>query len=236
MPTTTTHQLTAHPAAGQSPPVFDSLYLRELVNYLVRECWAELEQHEISPNLFFNRDIKTGDTLIGYPLVIYHCINGQFYLTGINNGAKAVAFIATKYATPFYYNKVLFSGFKPFATEEFNNESSDEVYHYQLQNWIPVHHRENKKFASLNLLKKAGLMQMQLEKHIKKEFCKYLAIEGENVRIEIVEIINKQPDPVLYKGYKFWAYTIEFTCNLLLPKMICLGNNKALGFGRVEKL
>ncbi|MCL3780862.1 hypothetical protein EMN47_10765 [Prolixibacteraceae bacterium JC049] len=232
----TTYQLTPHLAPGESVQVFDSLHLRELVNHLVRESWDELEQQEISPNLFFNRDIITNNTLIGYPLVIYHYVDGQFYLTGINEGAKAVDFIATRYKTPFEHKKILFSGFKLFKRETFSDEYSHKKYTYALQNWIPVHHRENEKFNRLNLLEKAILMQQQLEKHIKQELCKYLELNMEEVDSEITEITYKQLEPVLYKGYKFWTYDIEFKCNLQLPGFICLGNNKALGYGRVVKL
>ena len=235
MPTITTYQLTPHSAAGQKQPVFYSLYLRELVNYLVRESWDELEMQGLMPNLFFNRDVNTGRTQIVYPLVIYHFIEGRFYLTGINAGAKAVDFIAAKYTAPFEYKNTLYAGFKPFKNETFNDECSDKEHSYVLHKWIPVHHNKNTQFKRLSLIDKVGAMQQQLEKHIKQEFCKYLELEAENINAEIAEIRKKHPEPFLYKGYKFRAYDIEFTSNLLLPEFICLGNNKALGFGRVSK-
>lgn len=235
MPTVTTYQLTPHPSPGQRTENFDSLYLRALVNSLVRESWEELEDKGLGPELFFNRDIKTGITQIGYPLVIYHFFGGNFYLTGINKGADAVDFICNKNAAPFEYNNMLFSGFKSCQTDQLVTQCSEKTYYCVLKNWIPIHHRQNAAFNTMNLLEKINQMQQQLHKHIEQEYCKYLEIDATGLQTDICDILQKHAEPFAYKGYRFWMYDVEIKCNLYLPEMLCLGNNKALGFGRIKK-
>lgn len=235
MPSITTCQLIPHFAAGQETTALDSLFLRALVNSLVRNCWNGLENEGLNPELFFNRDAKTHVTQVGYPLVIYHFIDGCFYLTGINRGADAVNFVCEQNSMPFNYRKMLFSGFKSYKTDELATQCSEKTYRYVLKNWTPIHHRQNAAFNSMGMADKVALMQQQLHKHIAREYCKYLGIDSTGLKSEITDILQKHNEPFAYKGYRFWSYDVAFNCNLPFPEMICLGNNKALGFGRGTK-
>jgi hypothetical protein len=91
-----------------------------MVNKWVRCKKEALAKKGVDISLFFNHDLETGKTIIGYTKVIYHYFDRRFYLTGVNEGAQAVQLLATAYNKPFEENGIVFAGFKP--AESIKNE------------------------------------------------------------------------------------------------------------------
>jgi len=235
MITIQTYYLEPFIAANAKTEPLSTQWLREAISKLIRSGQVPFEKAGADPSYFYNHDPKTEQTRIGYPLIIYHYIDGVFYLVGINDGAKSLALLAKHYKSPFSVDGVVFQGFKKVrGGGEFDLSSTAEPRLYRMTEWLPLHHKDLKAFRQTDMVAKVTELNKKLEKHITGELGKYLAIGFENLCATITDITQVYPQPVIYKGYEYLAFDIRFTANVSLPPMITLGNNKALGFGRVE--
>lgn len=212
-------------------------WLREIINKMVRKIWDKMEAFDADPSLFFNRDIKTNKTRVGYPLIIYHFIDDEFYVTGINEGAKSLETLISFYSKPFKQNGIMFSGMEKsrnnFTETEF--VVVENLFNYSLIKWIPFHHSEGEFFNDLSFTQKADFLNQKLFKHLTLEFCKFLHIPSENLKVEITDLTKVYSSPVFYKNYQYRAFDINFKTNINLPEFLTLGNIQAFGFGRVVK-
>ena len=232
-----TYRLVPYRAANTRTELFSSEWLRVAINKEVRDKREALEKEGVDTSHFYNHDPETGITRIGYPLIIYHYIEGVFYLTGINEGAFALEKLALLYASPFAMNELMFQGFKKEkAVDKFELATTGKPQSYQLVEWLPLHHKDLKAYRKMDMVAKVTGLNERLEKHIAQELGKYLGIKLDPINTAITDITRVYPHPVIYKGYEYLAYDIVFTTNVSLPKLITLGNNKALGHGRVEPL
>jgi hypothetical protein len=206
-------------------------WLREAVNKLMRQKRDALEAAGADTSLFYNHDPATGRTRVGYPLVIYHCIDGVFFITGINKGAFALEKLAELTTDDV--------GFKCFRNEsaggDFELGITSRSLSYSLIEWRPIHHKSREAFMQLSMTEKVKELNNRLKKHITNELGKYLNISMEGLKLEIDDI-TRVYEPVSYKKHKYPAFDIRFTANVSLPPMITLGNHQALGYGRAEPL
>jgi len=208
-----------------------------MVNKWVRGKKEALAKKGVDISLFFNHDLETGKTIIGYPKVIYHYFGGRFYLTGVNEGAQAVQLLATAFNKPFEENGIVFAGFKP--TESVKNEGTvypGGVFNYRLENWIPFHYKDFGTFGQLPLTEKVTQFNQKLIKHIGQDLGRYLDLDTTGLVAEITAILLTHRQQIYYEGNPYYAFDIEFRSNIKLPRFITLGNIKSLGFGRVEPL
>jgi len=221
--------------AGNTPAQnLGTEWLREAVNKLMRDK-REIESQGADTSLFFNHNTKTGKNRQGYPLVIYHYINGLFYITGINEGALAIEKLAAQYQSPFAVGETVFKNFRSEKDGgEFNPGIVSQQRNYKLIEWRPIHHQQRNAFNQMGLVAKAAELNTRLEKHLTNELGKYLNISFEGLKLEITDI-DRVYEPVLYKNRHLYpAFDIRFKANIALPPMITLGNHQALGYGRVE--
>lgn len=190
--------------------------------------------YRLQPCLPVNQHSESGKNRIGYPLIIYHCIDQQFYLTGINQGAEALRAIAGLYNSPFEVQDVLFNGFEKLPKGNAPEITTTTGWHdYRLIQWVPLHHEDMKAYKAMNLQQKITELNIRLEKHLVNELDKYLEIPIPGLETSITDIIKIYTEPMLYKGYEYLSLDISFSANIALPPMITLGNIKALGYGRV---
>ncbi len=224
--------------AGNTPPQnLSTEWLREAVNKLMRAKQPELEADGVDTSLFYNHAPETGQTRVSYPLVIYHLINGLFYLTGINEGAFAIEKLAAQYQLPFAVDETVFKHFRN-AKEggAYSPGIVDHQHIYKLVEWRPIHHQQRNAFNQMSLVAKAAELNTRLEKHLTNELGKYLNIGFDGLKLEITDI-DRVYEPVLYKNrHPYPAFDIRFRANIALPPLITLGNHQALGYGRVEPL
>ena len=237
MITIQTYRLEPYIAANARTEPFSTEWLREAVNKLMRDKRETLETEGADVLLFYNHDPDPRHTRIGYPLIIYHYIRGIFYITGINEGAVVLELLAKHYQSPFTIDEVIFQGFRKEKTGgEFELGPTRKPSLYTLHQWLPMHHENKKAFDKKDMVAKVIELNQRLEKHIAGELGKYLGINLEPL-IAVINNINRvYHHPVIYKGYEYPAFDIEFTANVSLPRMITLGNNKALGHGRIEPM
>jgi hypothetical protein len=237
MPTISTYQLTPHLPVNSKGAYLNTLNFREMVNKLVRDKWDKLVVKGADPSLFFNHDTETGKTRVGYPLVIYHFIDHNFYITGINKGSDAVEMLAKLYKIPFGNEGLLFPGFRKLqkAVPEIKCLPETKLM-YRLVKWIPFNYKDYRQFEKLPFAEKVSELNQRLRKHIEADLAKYLELDTDQLNVIINNLEYNYTEPVLYEDHKYHACDIKFTTNIKLPRFITLGNIKSLGFGRIEPL
>ena len=212
-------------------------WFKNIINKKVREIWDEMINQEGDPSLFFNRDIDSSETRIDYPLIIYHFIKGDFYITGIvkEKGVKSLEILASSLKNPFVEKAVKFSAieFTQNCYSDFIIGVKEEMISYSLVKWIPFHHLITESYNNMTYIQKADFLNEKLFKHI-VNFCKKIRITTDKLQVEIMNVTNESD--VLYEkyGYKYKAFDIEFKSNINLPAFITLGNMQSFGYGRVE--
>jgi hypothetical protein len=232
-----TFRLEPYFAANTQKGQLTTEWLREAVNKLMRDNKEAIEKEGADVSLFYNHDPKTRSNRIGYPLIIYHYINGLFYITGINEGEVALTFLAKYFKSAFIVDGVAFPGFRMEKGKSvFDLTMAGERKPYALVEWRPIHHDDWEDFAQKDLIAKVKELNIKLEKHISNELGKYLGITFDRLDCTITDI-TRVYEPLKYKNkYEYTAFDIRFTANVSLPGFITLGNHKALGFGRVIPL
>ena len=222
---------------GATNEKLTSEWLRDIINRLMRDKRDKLEEEKADISLFFNHNQETGHTRIGYPLIIYHFIDGLFYITGINEGAKSLAALAKHYKSPFSIDGVVFQGFiREKSGDDFKLETIGEMRSYSLIGWRPIHHTDLKAYLNADMITKVEELNNRLQKHITNELGKYLGISLGPLNCVITNITRVYEPSIYKKRHPYFAFDIRFSANIALPGMITLGNHQALGFGRVEPL
>ena len=235
MITLQTYYLEPFIAANAMTAPLSTHWLREAISKLIRAQRQSLGSAGADVTHFYNHNPETNHPSIRYPLVIYHFIGGRFYMVGINEGAHALSLLAERFSSPFSVDNILFQGFKKENQGgEFNLCTTPDMRTYQLTQWLPLHHKDLKTFSKKDMLSKVTEMNLKLGKHITNELGKYLRIHFDDFVATITDITRVYSEPVVYKGYHYRAFDIRFETNVALPPFITLGNNKSLGFGRVE--
>lgn len=210
-------------------------WLRKSLSRFVKEAGQEIMNQGGDPSLFYNHLPVDGKTRIGYPLVIYHFIDGCFYITGINEGSNSLRSFAELNNKPFRVDDIQFDGLQIVHEASIQAGICNEENRYSLTHWLPLHHKDLKGYKEISLEEKTLVLNERLHKHIVQELGKYLEInfDGLSVRITDITFVHK---PVFYKKYEYPGLDIIFTANAILPQDFTLGNNKSLGFGRIEPL
>ncbi len=210
-------------------------WLRKSLSRFVKQAGQDIINQGGDPSLFYNHLPIDGKTRIGYPLVIYHFIDECFYITGINDGSISLHAFADIHNKPFWIDDIRIDGLQLVHETALQSGICDEEKHYCLTHWLPLHHKNFKAYKETSLEEKTIILNERLRKHIDQELGKYLGInfEGLAVRITDITFVHK---PVFYKKYEYPGLDINFTANAILPQGLTLGNNKSLGFGRIELL
>ncbi len=231
----TTYRLTPYLPLDRKT-VTDTGLIREITSKLIRAGRNAPGIKEVDVSLFYNHGAD-GKNRVGYPLIIYHDFGSHYCITGINEGAVALSALAGLYKRSFRSGSFLFPGFKKEEETEVEPKicpGSD--FRYRLIKWMPVHHNDFSRFARMSYAEKVSQLNLKLLKHIESELNRDLKLGLENPETEITDVLSAYPEPVNYKGYKYPVYDIEFCSNAVLSRWLTLGNNKSLGFGRIEPL
>lgn len=229
-----TYRLEPFFAANRQKRQLTTEWLREAVNKLMRDNKAAIEKEGADISLFYNHDPKTGSNRIGYPLIIYHCIDGLFYITGINEGEVALTYLAKYFKSAFVIDGVAFEGFRAEnGRKAFDLTLIGERKQYALVEWRPIHHDDWKDFMQMDLITKVKELNIKLQKHLSNELGVYLGIALDRLDCTINDL-TRVYEPLQFKnGHEYTAFDIRFTANVSLPEYITLGNHKAFGYGRI---
>ena len=240
-----TFRITPYLKHGQSlpyEPEAESQWLRELVNSIMRPHQKTLEANGLETRHFFNHDTVSGESLTLYPHILYHYADQSFYVTALNEGLLAMtALLKLLKKSPISINGMLvdFEALKP---EKIEVKIQKEMYSYRLTNWLPFRTADiNKSFVGLRAVsEKIQFLEKLLAVHVKNDFAKYLQLPLQDAQLSITDFGNlHRPQMKVMLGkhpHYFQPISLAMDINVNLPEFVCLGNNKALGYGRIMRL
>lgn len=234
-----TYQLTPFLPSNYFGAELNTEWIRKVVSKLKRKSQYKLEAEDVDTSLYYNHNSETNQNIVGYPKIIYHYINYQFYITGLLDGVKPLEKLASIYKNDFKMDGVFLTGFKKIETISENTIfSTSDMQSYKLIKWIPYNHGDFDDYEKMFLTEKAQNLNLKLNLHIDKEMGKNLKIDFPNLKTIITDITNVYPEAVVYGDppNNYYAYDIKFITNISFPTFITLGNIKSLGFGRIEKI
>lgn len=195
-----------------------------------------------STDYFHNHDLVTGISLVRYPLIQYHFINGRFFLVGINEGAGKLVETARKRKEAVYCREHdFYAKIKPCEVVSFEAGFVPAMQQYQIVDYMPLNSDEHKEFKKLvGISDKTLMLENKLKTHLLNDFCKYLNIPAQELVLMITDIdsFNRPVIEVLVNKQKriFQPFTLAFSVNMNLPSYTCLGAEKVYGFGCIKDL
>ena len=194
-----------------------------------------LESEGVEVSIFHNHDEATGKTLIRYPLIIYHHIGNEFFITGIDAGAKALQLLMEKANGFFPINQQLVLSIKLIKDEWLDVTLTDKPVRYSLIDWLPISQADMKEHSESPLSGKITILERKLKTHLEDDFGKYLDLPLKGIQVRIEDLLHFDTQRLFYKNHSYLAFSLIFSCNANLPSFITLGNGKAYGYGRIEK-
>ncbi len=217
-------------------------WFRKAINRIYNTNKSRLRKACVVTDIFHNHDEQTGDTKTGYPMIIYHKIDGLFYLTSINEGVDTVKELLADTSRPVEVDKNIYLKFEVARVEETEVDICATPRQFSITDCLPFRTNEtNKTFLELRAVnEKIQFLENLLTTHIKNDFAKYLHLDLTDFQLSITDFDNlqrQQVKVVLSKHpHYFQPISLAIDINVNLPEFVCLGNNKALGYGRIMKL
>ena len=245
MITISVYQITPFMADGYSLPEQainnGTNWLREAINQLYNRQKERLNVAGALTNLFHNHDEQSGQTISRYPLIQYQKKADCYFVTGINEGCKALAILFDDVRSGISMNDRMQMAVKQVhhATYEVNITSGPLVY--SLTKWLPFNRENYSRYKQMaTLAEKVSFLEQILQNHLVKDFGHYLDLNLDNnsLLISITGIDSFTSSCIQLKVNKhihdFQPFNITFSANVTLPPNICLGNGKVFGFGLTE--
>jgi len=217
-------------------PEYGGDWLRSVIIKVVERFRPKLEQQRIDCSLFHNHNESTGKTLIRYPLIIYHQIGQEFLITGIDAGAEALRILASVVRDFVPIDAHLVLRINRISDVAIDIGLTDNRIHYSLYNWLPLSQADMKEYSESPLTGKVAILERKLRNHIEDDFARFLNLPLKGVQVLIEDLIHFDTHRQQYKNHLYMAFSLVFSANAQLPDLMTLGNGKAYGFGRVERL
>ncbi len=211
-------------------------WIRDVVKGFMHHNSNYLHQLGIDTSLFHNHNESTSQTLIRYPLILYHYTNEHFFVTGINQGATALQQLFGLFKYPVQYDEKIMVTFNLFKSEQVEITNTDSRYYYKINNWLALDTKTHKQYIELPATKKIELLNETLYKHIVNDLFKYLAITIPEINVEIFDFIKLDQKLLPYKNHFYLPFNLVFSTDFLLPDFLSLGNGKAFGYGIIEQI
>lgn len=219
-----------------------AVWLRKHINEIMNPRKSELKNENIPTEIFFNHDEQTGALIPDYPLIQYHYIKNNFYVSGINEGALALAKLIEIYnKDTVKINRDFYLNFTPVSELSSKTKicNTTETFDYCLYNWLPFCKTNYDDYKALKSLDKKILkLEERLKINLAESMGKKLNMKLGKTKVKITDVdsfkrkwICITDDKKFNHCYK--PFSVCFETNLLLPPMLTVGNRKALGYGRI---
>jgi len=240
MITVITYKVNHFTIPGSDPKFISQLgadQLRTAFLKIVDRLKRRLDEVNVDATVFHNHDPKTGNPIIRYPLVLYTHKNEEFYITGLNEGALALKSLMDMLNYPVKMSRELVLTFELHNSTESELINTRTKNYYQITDWLPFEKEVYMESESLPAGKLIKLFETKLTKHIVNDLGKYLEIDLSKTKVEIISFpISSLPYISFSHKRKFKPFSFFFSTNADMPDFLCLGYEKAIGFGRLEKL
>lgn len=236
---TITYQITPYLLLGTHTEAYikpGTEWIRDVVKGLMHQNSKYLHQMGVDTSLFHNHNENTSQTLIRYPRILYHYTNGQFLVTGINEGASALQLLFSLFKYPVQYVEKIIVTFSLFKSEQIEIINSDSRHYYKINNWLALDAKTHKQYIEFSAAHKIELLNDTLFKHVKNDLFKYLDITLDDIKVEIFDFIKLDQKLLPYKNHFYLPFNLVFSTNFILPDFLSLGNGKAFGYGIIEQI
>lgn len=210
-------------------------WLRDIVNMLMVRHREHLTKAGIDTSIFHNHDEKTSHTLPPYPRILYQNHNGIFLVTGINEGAVALAALAAFYPQPVSVGHKLFVGFAPYRVQESGIVKTESPITYKISNYLALDQKTHKEYQAATAIQKLQLLEGRLLKHLVADLFHYLHIDIPEPRLELLDMLSSGQRSLTYRSHHYLAFNMVFGLDVQLPDFLALGNGKAFGYGVIER-
>ncbi|MCX6266917.1 MAG: CRISPR-associated endonuclease Cas6 [Bacteroidetes bacterium] len=211
-------------------------WLRDAVKGLMHPNSAELKSSGVDTSLFHNHNEQTSHNKPGYPLIIYHYTGGQFLVTGINEGAFALAQLMTLYHEPVRVSNQLLVSFSRFREVNQEIEATLVPINYTITNYLALNSEIHREYEASAPRSKITILEDAIHKHIGKDLFKHLGIDMAVSEINLTALPEVSPHRQTYKNHHYLSFNLRFSACLKLPDYLALGNGKAFGYGILEKV
>jgi disulfide oxidoreductase YuzD len=234
-----TYQVNPYFLQGQPLP-FQSKnateWLRTVINRLYNSNKGRLRSAGIRTEIFHNHDESTSRTIVLYPLIIYHYVDSIFLVTGINEGKTALEGLFESIEKALEIDDRFLLKFKRIKDEDIEIRTTRIKQKYRLTDWLPLNPVNHKQYKTLGLIEKIKFLETILLSNLVNDFGKFLDLDFSKLKVKIFNIEQFQRSSLQYKGHDYLPFSLDFEANAELPDFITLGNGKAFGFGRINRI
>jgi hypothetical protein len=238
MITITTYQIKPFLLIGETPEKYvkpGSEWIRDSIKGLMHDKSEQLKKQGVDTSLFHNHNEANSNTLPGYPKIIYHYTNGQFLVTGINEGAFALQQLFTSYRNMIDINDRLKVGISRFSHEETDIVQTEQPIIYQIHQYLALDSKTHKQYVGVPMTEKIQMIEKTLHKHLINDLFKYMGVSLPNIQVQLVDILKLDQKLLPYKAHFYLPFNLLFSLNANLPQFVALGSGKAFGYGIIEK-
>ena len=233
-----TYQLKPYLLLGETPDKYvkpGTEWIRDAVKGLMHRSSSALKERNVDTTLFHNHNETTSKTMPGYPKIIYHYTNGQFLVTGINEGTVALQQLFALYDQTLLISDKLMIRILHFGFEEIEVAASEQFNSYRIRHYLAFNAGAHKVYNGATATGKMELLEKTLHKHLENDLFKYLSIIIPDLHVKLLNILKLDQKLLPYKNHFYLPFDLVFSLNVNLPQFIALGNGKAFGYGIVEK-
>ena len=182
--------------------------------------------------LFHNHNKQT--FRYSYPLIQYKRIDGKAAFVAIQDGTDQIhKFFQQPSWRLRLGNRNYDFKVKNLSIDDVTMQVSDKSFNFIIHEWLPLSQKNNIKYKSLN---------SEIEQY---EFLERILIGNiitfakgidwnidKQIKLRIKDV--SKVSSITMKEVKLKAFTLKFSCNILIPDDIGLGNNVSLGYGMVK--
>ena len=195
---------------------------------------AVAEKAGLKHDLFHNH-LPNGKLVHRYPLIQYKLNKSKPMLLCLQEGVDAAQHFFTKPNWDLMIgDRTLTMKLEEMNLKQFKLQVWDQKMKYRIQNWIPFDEDNLKKYQSLALKDKIGMLEAILTGNI-LTMARGLGWHiSKRIEVQILDLSNVKYLP--YKGIQHLGFDVRMETNAFIPNHLGLGRKVAVGFGTLRSL
>ncbi len=217
-------------------PKYETEWLRRVVNSLYNPSKGRVSKTGVRGELLHNHDESDPKKMVLHPMIAYHYIDGTFYITGANEGGDTLKELIAPFDRAVEINRNFLLKFEQMAEKEYELMNVSSAVAYRLTNWLPLNTENFRRFQAASLMDKIRLLEKILLTNIAGDLANLFGTGLSATQVDILSADNLNRATLPYSGHDYQPFTIEFATNTELPDLITLGNGRAFGYGRVNRI
>jgi hypothetical protein len=179
----------------------------------------------------FHNHLKDGKVIYRYPLIQYRSVQGKAVVVALNEGIEPLLKWLSGSFGRLYWNEKWHDFTATISLTGHTLIMFKQPEAFMLSQWLPFRTEKFSEWLSLNSLSEQHkFLEKLLISHILNNFCNAINWELPKGQL-VIQIIRFKEKKLPFKGKIFTGFDLDFSCNLLLPDGIGLGQKASHGFG-----